>query len=204
MKWIITTMAACALLTGQSIAQQSQQDQQQNQGGQQGQGRQLPGALKSRETQTITATVQKVDKEKRQVTLKGEGGNTVTIRVPETARNFDQIKAGDTVTAKYTQSVAVAVRKSDEPPSATGRESFTRAPEGQSPAATRTATMQITAQVEKIDRDKRELTLMGPGGETRTVTVPEDVKKFDELKVGDNVVIRATESVAIQVSSPEK
>jgi hypothetical protein len=204
MKLIVTTMAACTLLTGQSIAQQSQQDQQQNQGGQQSQGRQLPGALKSRETQTITATVQKVDKEKRQVTLKGEGGNTVTVRVPETARNFDQIKVGDTVTAKYTQSVAVAVRKSDEPPSATGRESITRAPEGQSPAATRTSTMQITAQVEKIDKDKRELTLMGPGGETRTVTVPEDMKKFDELKVGDNVVIRATESVAIQVSSPEK
>jgi Cu/Ag efflux protein CusF len=204
---MIITMAACALLTGQSIAQQSQQDRQQSQGGQSGQqsqGRQLPGALKSRETQTIKATVQKVDKEKRQVTLKGEGGNTVTVRVPETAMNFDQIKVGDTVTARYTQSIAVSVRKSDEPPSATGRESITRAPEGQSPAATRTATMQITAQVEKIDRDKRELTLMGPSGETRTVTVPQDVKKFDELKVGDNVVIRATESVAIQVSSPEK
>jgi Cu/Ag efflux protein CusF len=212
MKSMIITMAACALLTGQGIAQQSQQDQQQNQSGrqqgqtdqQQSQGHQLPGALKSRETQTIKATVQKVDKEKREVTLKGEGGNTVTVRVPETARNFDQIKVGDTVTAKYTQSVAVAVRKSDEPPSATGRESITRAPQGQSPAATRTATMQITAQVEKIDKDKRELTLMGPSGDTRTVTVPEDVKKFDELKEGDNVVIRATESVAIQVSAPEK
>jgi hypothetical protein len=206
MKSMIITMGACALLTGQSMAQQSQQDQQQNQGSQQGQGerQQIPGVA-SKQVQTIKATVQKVDKEKRQVTLKGEGGNTVTVRVPETARNFDQIKVGDTVTARYTQSIAVSVRKSDEqPPSATGRESITRAPEGQSPAATRTATMQITASVEKIDRDKRELTLMGPGGETRTVTVPEDVKKFDELKVGDNVVIRATESVAIQVSSPEK
>jgi hypothetical protein len=148
--------------------------------------------------------VQKVDKEKREVTLKGESGNTVTVKVPETARNFDQIKPGDTVTARYTQSIAVAVRKSDEPPSATGRESITRAPLGQRPSAQRTATMQITASVEKIDRDKRELTLMGPGGDTRTVTVPEDVKKFDELKVGDNVVISATESVAIDVSSPEK
>jgi len=205
MKSVIITMAACALLTGQSIAQQSQQDHQQNQGGQQNQGerRQIPG-VKAQEVQTIRATVQNVDKEKREVTLKGEGGNTVTVRVPETARNFDQIKPGDVVTAKYTQSIAVAVRKSDEPPSATGRESITRAPLGQKPAAQRTATMQITATVEKIDREKRELTLMGPGGNTRTVTVPEDVKKFDELKVGDNVVINATESVAIEVSSPEK
>jgi Cu/Ag efflux protein CusF len=212
MKSIIMTMAVCALLTGasrgiaqdQKDQQQNQRRQQQIQGDQTQQGQQQSPGLKSQQTQTIKATVQKVDKEKRQVTLKGEGGNTVTVRVPETARNFDQIKVGDTVTARYTQSVAVAVRKSDEPPSATGRESITRAPEGQSPAATRTATMQITAQVEKIDRDKRELTLMGPSGDTRTVTVPEDVKKFDELKVGDNVVIRATESVAIQVSSPER
>jgi hypothetical protein len=198
MKSIIITMAACALLTGQSIAQE-QKDQQQNQG-EQGQNQ----GLRSKQVQTIKATVQSVDKEKREVTLKGEGGNTVTVKVPETARNFDQINPGDTVTAKYTQSIAVAVRKSDEPPSATGRESITRAPLGQRPSAQRTATMQITATVEKIDRDKRELTLMGPEGNTRTVTVPEDVKKFDELKVGDNVVIRATESVAIDVSSPEK
>jgi Cu/Ag efflux protein CusF len=204
MKWIITTIAACAPLTGPSMAQQSQQDQQQNQGGQQSQGRQLPGGLRSQQTQTIRATVQKVDKEKREVTLKGEGGNTVTVRVPETARNFDQVKTGDTVTAKYTQSIALSVRKSDEAPSATGRESITRAPLGQRPGATRTATMQINARVEKIDRDKRELTLMGPSGDTRTVTVPEDVKKFDELKEGDQVVINATESVAIEVSASEK
>ena len=44
------------------------------------------------------------------------GNTVVTVRVPETARNFDQIKPGDVVTAKYTQSTAVAVRKSDEPP----------------------------------------------------------------------------------------
>jgi Cu/Ag efflux protein CusF len=193
MKSIMITMAVCALLTGasQSIAQ-DQKDQQQS-----------PG-LKTQQTQTIKATVQKVDKEKRTVTLKGEGGNTVTVRVPETARNFDQIKTGDVVTAKYTQSIALAVRKSDEPPTATGRESIKRAPLGERPAAQRTATMQVNARVEKIDRDKRELTLMGPSGDTRTVTVPEDVKKFDELKEGDQVVINATESVAIEVSSPEK
>jgi Cu/Ag efflux protein CusF len=193
MKLIITTIAVCVLLTGVTrIIAQEQKDQQQN-----------PG-LKSEATKVIKATVQKVDKEKREVTLKGEGGNTVTVRVPETARNFDQIKPGDVVTAKYTQSIAVAVRKSDEPPSATGKESITRAPLGEKPAAQRTAIMQISATVEKIDRDNRELTLMGPEGNTRTVKVPQDIKKFDELKVGDHVVINATESMAIEVSSPEK
>jgi Cu/Ag efflux protein CusF len=191
MKLIITTMGICALLTGASpgIAQE--------------QKGQSPG-LKSEETKVIKATVEKIDKEKRKVTLKGEGGKTVTVKVPETARNFDQIKPGDVVTAKYTESIAISVRKSDEPPSATGRESLTRAPLGEKPGVERSAMMQISATIEKIDRDKRELTLMGPEGNTRTVKVPPDIKKFDELKMGDQVVINATESVAIEVSSPEK
>lgn len=193
MKSIITTIAAYVLLIGATqIVAQEQKDQQQN-----------PG-LKSQQTKVLKATVQNVDKEKREVTLKGEGGNTVTVRVPETARNFDQIKPGDVVTAKYTESIAVAVRKSDEPPSSTGRESITRAPLGQRPAAQRTSMTQISARVEKIDRENRELTLMGPQGNTTTVKVPEDIKKFDELKEGDQVVVNATQSVAIEVSSPEK
>ena len=193
MKSIITTIAAYVLLIGATqIVAQEQKDQQQN-----------PG-LKSQQTKVLKATVQNVDKEKREVTLKGEGGNTVTVRVPETARNFDQIKPGDVVTAKYTESIAVAVRKSDEPPSSTGRESITRAPLGQRPAAQRTSMTQISARVEKIDRENRELTLMGPQGNTTTVKVPEDIKKFDELKDGDQVVVNATQSMAIEVSSPEK
>src|SRR5262249_37442191 len=160
-----------------------------------------PG-LKSEETKVIKATVQKVDKEKRDVTLKGEDGTTMTIKVPETARNFDQIKPGDIVTAKYTQSIAVAVRKSDEPPSATGKESLSRSAIGKKPGGERKTTMQINATIEKIDHDKRELTLMGPEGKTRLVKVPEDIKKFDELKEGDQIVVTATESFAIDVSAP--
>lgn len=193
MKSIITTIAVCVLLTAPAriIAQEETNTNK------------SPG-LKSEETKTIKATVEKINKDKREVTLKGENGKTVTIKVPETARNFDQIKTGDIVTAKYTESIAISVRKSDEPPSATGREEITRAPLGEKPAAQRKATMQINATIEKIDRDDRELTLMGPDGDTRVVKVPKEVKRFDDLKEGDHVVITATESFAIEVSSPEK
>jgi hypothetical protein len=193
MKSIIATMGVCVLLTGaiQGIAQEQS-------GKDQGRG------VKSEETTITRATVEKVDKEKREVVLKSGDGTMVTIKAPETVRNFDQIKTGDVVTAKYTQSIALAVRKSDEPPSATGRQAITRAPLGEKPGAQSTTTMQINATIEKINRDKRELTLMGPEGNTKTVKVPEDVKRFDELKMGDQVVITATESIAIDVSTPEK
>jgi hypothetical protein len=153
---------------------------------------------------TAKATIQDINRDKREVTLKKEDGTTVTIKVPETVRNFDQMKVGDIVTAKYSQSVAVAVRKSDEPPSATGRESTERAAPGQEPAIKKSKTVEISATIEKIDRDKRELTLKGPEGKTRTVKVPEDMKKFNELKEGDEVVVAATESLAIDVSKPQE
>lgn len=193
MKSIITAIGICALLMGVSqINAQEQKDTGQ------------PAGLRSEDIHVLKATVLNVNKETREVTLKGEEGRTVTITVPETARNFDQIKPGDIVTAKYTESIAVAVRKSDEPPSTTQKESITRAPLGEKPAARRTATTQINATIEKIDRERRELMLMGSEGNTRVVKVPEDMKRFDELNEGDHVVIDATQSVAIDVSSPEK
>jgi hypothetical protein len=145
-----------------------------------------------------------VDKEKREVTFKKADGTMVTIKAPNTVRNFDQIKPGDIATVRYTESIAVSVRKSNEPPSATGKESISRAPLGERPAAQRTATIQINATIEKIDKEKRELTLMGPQGNTKTVKVSEDVKRFNELKVGDQVVINATETVSIEVNEPGK
>jgi Cu/Ag efflux protein CusF len=192
MKSITATIGICVLLAGATqLLAQEQSGKAQN------------PALKS-ETKETKATVHKIDKDTREVTLKKEDGSTVTIKAPDSVRNFDQIKVGDIVTAKYTESVAVTVRKSDEPPSATGRESISRAPLGEKPAAASRRTVQISAVVKKIDRDSREVTLVGPEGNTRVVKVPEDMKKFDDLKEGDQVVVTATESIAISVSEPEK
>jgi Cu/Ag efflux protein CusF len=193
MKSITATIGICVLLAGAThlIAEDPPATAQ------------SPG-LKSEDTKVTKATVQKIDKDTREVTLKKEDGKVVTIKAPETVRNFDQIKVGDIVTAKYSVSVALAIRKSDEPPSATGRESVSRAPLGEKPAAESRKTIQISAEVKDIDRDKREVTLAGPEGNTKVVKVPEDMKKFDDLKEGDHVVVTATESIAISVSEPEK
>jgi len=191
MKSIITTVGICLLITGATrIIAQEQKDKD--------------TGLKAKEIIVTKATVQDVDKDKREVMLKREDGTTVTVKVPETVRNFDQIKAGDIVTAKYTESIALAVRKSDEPPSATGREVTSRAEPGQKPGMSRASTIQISATIEKIDRDKREVTLKGPEGKTRVVKVPEDMKRFDDLKENDQVVVTATQSIAIEVTKPQE
>jgi hypothetical protein len=45
----------------------------------------------------------------------------------------------------------------------------------------------------------RSLTVKGPEGNYVTVTVPEEVKRFDSLKVGDRVDITWTEALLISV-----
>src|SRR5262245_44472991 len=97
--FIITLGMSVLLSTGamRSIAQE-----------QTGKERPKKPAVGAGEVVVTQATVQNVDRDKREVTLKKDDGNTVTVKMPVTARNFDQIKAGDVVTAAYSESVAVA------------------------------------------------------------------------------------------------
>ncbi len=191
MRMIVLTIKTCVLLAAAPYFVAHAQTQTQNAG----------SPVKSEEAKTTKATVDKVNKDTREVTLRREDGSLVTIKAPDTVRNFDQIKKGDTVTAKYSESVALDIRKSDEPPSAIQSQTLSRAPVGAKPSAEQTTTQQISATVEKIDRTTREVTLMAPDGTTTVVKVPEDMKRFDSLKNGDQVVVTATQSLAIDVSS---
>jgi hypothetical protein len=159
-----------------------------------------PYVIKASDSRTVKATVEDVDEATRTVTLKGEGGKTVTIKCGDEVKNFDQIKKGDQVTAKYYQSVALGIRKSDEPASTEEQRAVLRAEPGQKPGAAMIKTVQVSATVENIDKAKRELTLKGPEGKTKTVKVGEDVKNFDQLKEGDQVVATVTEALAMGVT----
>jgi hypothetical protein len=57
----------------------------------------------------------------------------------------------------------------------------------------------VTATVEAINPATRTVTLKGPQGNTVTLKVDGQVKKFDQVKVGDEVVVRHTEAVAVVV-----
>ena len=61
----------------------------------------------------------------------------------------------------------------------------------------------ITATVEAIDTARREVTLKGPKGRLVVVEVPEAVKRFSEIKVGDELTVNYSESVVIQVKKAE-
>src|SRR5215469_13199159 len=70
-----------------------------------------PGKVAGAATTEVTAKVIAVDPAQHTVTLQSASGKTRTIEVGDQVRNFDQIKVGDTVHAKYTQALALELKK---------------------------------------------------------------------------------------------
>ncbi len=160
-----------------------------------------PGGI-AVEAITATRTVTAVDVAKRMVTLQSGDGTSKTYKLGPEVKNFDQIKVGDIVTTTYAESVAIAVRKSDEKPAAEETRTVQVAPKGAKPGVIMTDTVEITAKVEAIDYKERTVTLKGPEGNSRTFSVDDSVKKFENVKVGDELIIRVTEALAIKVEKP--
>ncbi len=150
----------------------------------------------------ITATVEAVDYEKRTVTLKGADGQSKTIKIDKRARNLDQVKVGDKVTVELFESVAIFVRKSTAPADVAETAAVQVAPKGEKPEVVAVDTVEITATVQAIDYKKRTISLKGPQGNVRSFTVDKSVKRFKEIKKGDEVVVRYTEAIAIKVEKP--
>src|SRR5262245_15361761 len=146
-----------------------------------------------------TATVEVVDHAKRTVTLKGPEGRTRPLRVDKTVRNFDQVQQGDQVLAEYYEETAIWVRPSAEQPTAGEAGVVAVAPRGAKPGIADVETRVVTATVAAIDLQKRTVTLQGPQGNAVTLKVDEHVQQFDQVQVGDEVVVRHTEAVAITV-----
>ena len=67
---------------------------------------------------------------------------------------------------------------------------------------TETEAIELTTKIEAIDKTARLLTLKDKDGETETVYCGPEVKRFDELKVGDTITFRYYESVAYAIRKP--
>lgn len=159
-------------------------------------------AIESSAAVTRTATVQAVDYENRTVTLKGQDGKVFTVKVGPEARNFDQIRKGDRVTFRREEALALSLQRANEPATSGQEQTFLRAPAGQKPSGTLVSTTRITATVEKINRDKGELILRGPKGQTQTLKV-QSAKALEQLKPGDQVTATYTETYIVNVVAPK-
>jgi Cu/Ag efflux protein CusF len=66
-------------------------------------------------------------------------------------------------------------------------------------AVTESDALELTAKITAIDHDARMVTLEDEEGDTETIYAGPEVKRFNELKVGDTVTFRYYESVVSRV-----
>jgi hypothetical protein len=162
-----------------------------------------PSVMKERII-TETASVEAVDQTTRIVTLKGPKGKIFDIKAGDKVRNLDQVKAGDQVNVEYYQSVAIVVLAAGQAPGGNQSvDTLERAKPGEKPYGMVGGQVTVTAKVIAIGKKKKSVTLKGPEGKTLVVKV-EDPKNLKNVKVGDEVIITATEALAISVESIKK
>ncbi len=154
------------------------------------------------ELTVITAEVVGIDYIDRALVLLGPDGDVVVVEVTEEARNFDQIELGDMVKIEYYESVTLYLGYKGETPGESIGQVSARSEKGDKPAGIMVETVDISASVERIDRNRRLLWLKGPDGRTTKVKVGESHKKFNSLSPRDSIHIRYTEATAISVETP--
>jgi hypothetical protein len=148
----------------------------------------------------ISARVESIDKAQRQLTLKGPEGNVRTVTASSDVRNFDQIKVGDMVVARYVESLTLTLKKDGKDlVSRTEMGDAARAKQGEKPGGIVGRQVEVTADVIAVDAKTQTLTLKGPK-QTVELKVP-DPKQFQMVKVGDQIQAVYTEAVAVSVEA---
>ena len=163
-----------------------------------------PGKASAAVTAEITAQVVGIDKATRTVTLKGPKGKIVDVVAGDEIRNFDQLRVGDMVTARYAAALSLALAKTKGGvPALTETTDVARAQPGARPGGVVARQVTVLADVIAVDQKKKTITLKGPKGNVVTL----DVQNPEHLKVvkqGDQIEAHYTEAVALSVEPAPK
>lgn len=160
-------------------------------------------SISASRTLTLGATVEAIDHETREVTLKGPSGETVTTTASPDVRNLAQVEVGDQVLAEIYEEVTIDVFANPDgiEPGAGEFAAAARAEEGAMPGGAVTDTVVITAVVEEINLEANTFKLRGPEGNIREFAArnPDNLRRAE---VGDLVVITITQAMGIMVERP--
>jgi ribosomal protein L6P/L9E len=163
-----------------------------------------PGKAAIVRTEEISAQVVGIDKATRTVTLKGPKGNVVDVVAGEVVKNFDQIKVGDFVVARYAQALTLELRKTRVAGGDVAmREEAAKAKPGERPAVAGAREVTLLANVVAVDQKNGTITLKGPRGNEVTLAV-QNPDQFKVVKKGDQVEVTYTEALALSVEPAPK
>ncbi len=152
----------------------------------------------------LSAQVVGIDPATRTLTLKGPKGNVVDLVAGDEVKNFDQIKVGDRVVARYAEALTLELKKTKVAAGgAAVREEAAKAKPGERPAVAGARQVTVIADVTAVDPQKSTITLKGPRGNAFTLNV-HNPEQFKVVKKGDQVEVTYTEALALSVEPAPK
>jgi hypothetical protein len=153
------------------------------------------------DTTTVTDTVVSVDAYVRTIGLKLPDGRVTAYNAGPEVANFNQIKVGDRVKATMVDERSIFLKPPGTPESLGGGVVVARVPDGTIPGLRNIDTLDFTAKVTAINYWLHQVTIQLANGQTKTVTVRENVNLAD-VNIGDMVAVRITEATTLQLEKP--
>jgi hypothetical protein len=147
----------------------------------------------------LTALVEAIDLEKREVTLRGPQGHVRTIQLGDTAPRLNEVEVGDTVLAEYVQNLSLEVMANDgTKPGGGVMSAVSRGASEKPPSVVVTDTSISTATVDTIDLENNTFRLDWGDGNIKEY-VAQNPANLRKAAVGDLVVVTYTEALALSV-----
>jgi hypothetical protein len=157
------------------------------------------------ETEEASAIVEAIDVDTRMIMLNADDGSQFALLVPPEVRNLAQVKVGDRVVTRYTESLGAELRRrgdgSGETDAPTVSTTAVRAASGSMPSGTTSTQTRQTVRITNIDLKNHVVTFYGSDGLARVLPVrsPQAQEFIAKLKVGDEVELTFTEATAMSV-----
>ena len=156
-------------------------------------------AISTTQAGQLTARVVDLDRDNRQITLQGPEGGQRTIKLGDAAQRLDEVEVGDKVMVEFIQHLSVEVMAGEGAKPGLGiGVATTSAPESEEPGMAATATTVSTAVVREIDLEHNTFKLQWAEDDIRQYEA-RDPANLRKASVGDMVVIRYTEALAVQL-----
>lgn len=149
---------------------------------------------------SVTVSIEAINLEARELTLKGPLGNVDTVVVSPEVKRLAEFKVGDLIQIDYYAAIAAELRAPTEEEKATPLavvEDKGRKVDG-APGAGGYRILKAVVTVEGLDRPTSSATLKGPRGNYATVKV-KDPAVLSSLHIGDSVVVVYTEALAVRI-----
>lgn len=150
----------------------------------------------------VTAKVKSIDYKTRKMTLTLDG-ESYNLVAGNDVINFDQIKKGDTVTAKYSEALVYNINRGGKAAPPTTSATATSARPGENPSANLERKVTASVIITEINRKEPSVTFKGASGETQTFKVMHP-ERLEGVKVGDAVEITYSEALAMKVEKKNK